>query len=248
MPRTTKKDLEEQLSQYKEWLERSEKRCQELVKNAEIEFANSVTKKQMEEQLKLYKNLYELAEKHNANERKWKYRMPDTIRKIYEDNKAFMEGWSEADYEVGITKWYDTRYLKKENTELLDQKQELQGLVDAKDLAVRRRDELIKGYIEQIISLEAEKQVILDASKGMLPSMDTAAARLAEYKEENRLLKDRLHAMQMDMAEPEHAKSSYEALERELKIAKEQLSIAEDTIRKQEEHIQALKEEKDISI
>ena len=141
MPKKSKeariRELEEQLENYKEYLEKTTARNRELVEAEEGTFLHSPTYLQMQEEIQFLHNLQKLNDHHLASAKAQIRKADDAYRQTYEDNKRLTDEKADTDYFIGITEnWRDARDYQKLKTD----NAMLQGKIEQKDIAIADRD------------------------------------------------------------------------------------------------------------
>lgn len=98
--------LEAELKQYKEWLAKQEEIIKRMRERGEDSFMNSPTFIQMQDRIKFLEAAYKSQQiGYVGIQGRWK-RFEESERKLYDDNKAFLEHDGDSDYFVGITECY----------------------------------------------------------------------------------------------------------------------------------------------
>lgn len=98
--------LEAELKQYKEWLANQEEINKRMRERGEDSFMNSPTFIQMQDRIKFLEAAYKSQQiGYVGIQGRWK-RFEESERKLYDDNKAFLEHDGDSDYFVGITECY----------------------------------------------------------------------------------------------------------------------------------------------
>lgn len=142
--------LEAELKQYKEWLANQEEIIKRMRENGENSFLNSATYIQMKEQISFLDSCNKLSEIGRVNaEGRWK-KFSDNDRKVYEDNKAFLEHDGDSDYFIGIIECYreiNEVHRYKDKAESLEGK--IQGY---KDIIAERDKEIerLQGVVAEL--------------------------------------------------------------------------------------------------
>lgn len=142
--------LENELSKYKNWLAIQEEINKRMHDNGENSFLNSATYLQMKEQIEFLDNCNKLSEIGRVNaEGRWK-KFSDNERKLYEDNKAFLEHDGDSDYFIGIIECFreiNEVHKYKDETKSLEGK--IQGY---KDIIAERDKEIerLQGIVAEL--------------------------------------------------------------------------------------------------
>ena len=146
--------LQAELENYKEWTATQEEIIKRLRENGENSFLNSATYIQLQEELKFYKNCNNLSEIGRVNaEGRWS-KFSDSERKLYEDNKAFLEHDGDSDYFIGIIECY--REINEVH-KYKDEAKSLEGKIQGYKDIIAERDEEIKRLQGVIAELKHEQ-------------------------------------------------------------------------------------------
>lgn len=156
MPQKSKqariRELENELSMYKEFLEKTNERNRELVDAEEGTFLHSPTYLQMKEQLRFLENLVKLDESHLAEQKKAAKKADSAFLQVYEDNKRLLAAHTDIDYFIGITEnWHNALEYKKISERII----ELEAKTEQMELFIADRDK----EIERLHIILSEKQM-----------------------------------------------------------------------------------------
>lgn len=152
--------LEQELQDYKKYLKTSEDLVKKLRDQAEDSFLSSATFIQMQDRIQWLELVAKSSEmsRIEATGRTKKY--SDLDRKLYADNKKFLEHDGESDYFIGIIECYEeiNEVLKFKNQTLA-----LEGQVNEYKDIIAERDKEIERLQEEIANLKHEcpKRTIL---------------------------------------------------------------------------------------
>lgn len=168
--------LEAELKQYKEWLAKQEEIIKRMRDNGENSFLNSATYIQMKEKISFLDNCNKLSEIGRVNaEGRWK-KFSDNDRKLYEDNKAFLEHDGDSDYFIGIIECY------REINELHKYKDEAKSL-----------EGKIQGYKDIIAERDKEIERLQGVVAELKHEQPTTALSNSEAEELKRQLSEAIH-------------------------------------------------------
>lgn len=142
--------LQAELENYKEYLARSEELVKRLRENGENSYMNSITFIQMQERIKFLEAAYKSSEIEHVNiQGRWK-KFSDSERKLYEDNKAFLEHEGDSDYFIGIIDCYreinEVHKYKDEAKSLEGKIQGYKDLIENRDKEIER----LQGIIAEL--------------------------------------------------------------------------------------------------
>ena len=156
---TKTQKLEQDLELYKELLMKRDELVHRLQENREYSFLNSPTYIQLQERIRFLEGSAKLSEIGRANaEGRWN-RYSDYDRKLYEDNKAFLEHDGKSDYFVGIIDCYrDLLEINKYKSEAATAVGKIQGykdIISERDAEIER---LQKELAECQFKLTAESE------------------------------------------------------------------------------------------
>ena len=144
---TKTQKLEQDLALYKEFLMQRDELVRKLQENGEYSFLNSPTYIQMQEKIRFLEGSAKLSEIGRVNaEGRWN-RFSDYDRKLYEDNKAFLEHEGDSDYFVGIIDCYrDLLEINKYKNEAATATGKIQGYKNI----ISERDEEIERLQKEL--------------------------------------------------------------------------------------------------
>lgn len=172
--------LENELSKYKNWLAIQEEINKRMHDNGENSFLNSATYLQMKEQIEFLDNCNKLSEIGRVNaEGRWK-KFSDNERKLYEDNKAFLEHDGDSDYFIGIIECFreiNEVHKYKDETKSLEGK--IQGYKDI----IAERDKEIEWLQGIVAELKHEQPTTTTLSPDMQREYDEAIELRDLYKD-----------------------------------------------------------------
>lgn len=172
--------LENELSKYKNWLAIQEEINKRMHDNGENSFLNSATYLQMKEQIEFLDNCNKLSEIRRVNaEGRWK-KFSDNERKLYEDNKAFLEHDGDSDYFIGIIECFgeiNEVHKYKDETKSLEGK--IQGYKDI----IAERDKEIERLQGIVAELKHEQPTTTTLSPDMQREYDEAIKLRDLYKD-----------------------------------------------------------------
>ena len=172
--------LENELSKYKNWLAIQEEINKRMHDNGENSFLNSATYLQMKEQIEFLDNCNKLSEIGRVNaEGRWK-KFSDNERKLYEDNKAFLEHDGDSDYFIGIIECFreiNEVHKYKDETKSLEGK--IQGYKDI----IAERDKEIERLQGIVAELKHEQPTTTTLSPDMQREYDEAIELRDLYKD-----------------------------------------------------------------
>lgn len=172
--------LENELSKYKNWLVIQEEINKRMHDNGENSFLNSATYLQMKEQIEFLDNCNKLSEIGRVNaEGRWK-KFSDNERKLYEDNKAFLEHDGDSDYFIGIIECFreiNEVHKYKDETKSLEGK--IQGYKDI----IAERDKEIERLQGIVAELKHEQPTTTTLSPDMQREYDEAIELRDLYKD-----------------------------------------------------------------
>lgn len=210
--------LQAELENYKKWLAQQDEIIKRLRENGENSFLNSSTYIQLQEELKFYKNCNNLSEIGRVNaEGRWS-KFSDSERKLYEDNKAFLEHDGDSDYFIGIIECY------KEINEVhryMDEAKSLEGKIQGYKDIIAERDEVIERLHGIIAELKHEQPITTTLSPDMQHNYDEAIRLRDLYegwykdlKTKNESLEEEIESLKLQVsAEPTTENISDEELE-----------------------------------
>lgn len=147
--------------------------------NGEASLLNSPTYAQMQERIKFLDNCNKLSEIGRANAEGKVKKFSDSEKKLYEDNKAFLEHDGESDYFVGIIECY------REINEVRRYKEEcdnLEGKIKGYKDIISERDEEIER-LQGIIADLQQNQPATAPSEDMQRELDETIRDRDWYKE-----------------------------------------------------------------
>lgn len=154
--------LQTELENYKKWNAQQEEVIKRLRDNGENSFLNSSTYLQMKERIEFLDNCNKLSEIGRVNaEGRWS-KFSDSERKLYEDNKAFLEHDGDSDYFIGIIECY------KEINEVhkyMDEVKSLEGKIQGYKDIIAERDEEIERLHGIIAELKHEQPTTATSSE-----------------------------------------------------------------------------------
>lgn len=132
--------LEEQVKQRDEWLKKQEEVIKRMRDKAEDSFLNSPTYLQMKEKIDFLDNCNKLSELARVNAEGRFSKFSEKDRKIYEDNKAFLEHEGDTDYFIGIIECHRELY---EIHKYMNEVKSLEGKIKGyKDIISERNTEI----------------------------------------------------------------------------------------------------------
>ena len=171
--------LEAELNQYKEWLANQEETIKRMRNNGENSFLNSATYIQMKEQISFLDSCNKLSEIGRVNaEGRWK-KFSESDRKLYEDNKAFLEHDGDSDYFIGIIECYrEINEVRKYKDEAKSLEGKIQGYKDI----IAERDKEIERLQGIIAELKHEQPTTTTLSPDMQREYDEAIRLRDLYK------------------------------------------------------------------
>ena len=217
---TKPQKLEQELELYKELLMKRDELVYSMQKNGETSFLNSPTYLQLQEKIRFLEGSAKLSEIGRANaEGRWS-RFSELDRKLYEDNKAFLEHEGDSDYFVGIVDCYrDLLEINKYKNESATASGRIQGYKDI----ISERDEEIERLQKEL----AECQFKL----------------AARSKEEDTIpLSDDITYEKRSREESYHL-SKIERLEEQVSYYKKQLEKSEKDNEKLRDRVETLRSE-----
>lgn len=171
--------LEAELKQYKEWLAKQEEIIKRMRDNGENSFLNSATYIQMKEQISFLDSCNKLSEIGRVNaEGRWK-KFSDNDRKVYEDNKAFLEHDGDSDYFIGIIECY--REINEVH-KYKDEAKSLEGKIQGYKDIIAERDKEIERLQGVVAELKHEQPTTTALSPDMQREYDEAIEDRDRYK------------------------------------------------------------------
>lgn len=157
MPKKSKeariRELEEQLENYKEYLDKTTARNRELVDAEEGTFLHSPTYLQMQEEIKFLQNLQKLNDHHLASAKAQIRKADDAYRQTYNDNKRLTDEKADTEYFIGLTEnWRSAQeYQKLKNDNAV-----LQGKIEQKDISIANRDAEIERLRHELAVIKLQ--------------------------------------------------------------------------------------------
>lgn len=172
-------ELKAQIEEQKATILKQDEIITRMQVNGEASLLNSPTYAQMQEKIKFLEGCNKLSEIGRANAEGKVKRFSDSEKKLYEDNKAFLEHDGESDYFVGIIECY------REINEVRRYKEEcdsLEGKLKAhKDIIAEREKEIER--LQGIIADLQQNQPATAPSEDMQRELDNAIWHRDYYKE-----------------------------------------------------------------
>lgn len=192
--------------------------------NGEASLLNSPTYAQMQERIKFLDSCNKLSEIGRANAEGKVKKFSDSEKKLYEDNKAFLEHDGENDYFVGIIECY------REINEVRRYKEEcdnLEGKIKGYKDIISERDEEIER-LQGIIADLQQNQPATAPSEDMQRELDNVTRSQNWYKDQydkecdkSKKLSEELEHLKLKLAdEPTTDHISDEELESDIKYEK----------------------------
>lgn len=159
---TKTQKLEQDLELYKELLMKRDELVHRLQENGEHSFLNSPTYVQLQERIRFLEGSAKLSEIGRANaEGRWN-RYSDYDRKLYEDNKAFLEHDGKSDYFVGIIDCYrDLLEINKYKSEAATAVGKIQGykdIISERDAEIERLQKELAECEYKLATISPEKE------------------------------------------------------------------------------------------
>jgi hypothetical protein len=169
------KDLEKKLQSAQDRLEWMSARNSEMVNNAEKEFLHSPTYNKMLQEIEYLKALKCLCENHIYDIKKTMKSSNDTVRQIYNDNKAFYEHRTDDEYFIGITEnWHAANeYIKLQN-----ELRRLESVIEGQEQIIADRDNEI-SRLQEVISGDDAKSM-LSASQNRVSQLESELSLLRQ--------------------------------------------------------------------
>ena len=145
--------LEKEIQDYKKYLQISEETINKLRDQAEDSFLSSATFIQMQDRIQWLELVAKSSEMSRIEAAGRTKKYSDLDRKLYADNKKFLEHDGESDYFIGIIECYEeiNEVLKFKNQTLA-----LEGQVNEYKDIIAERDEEIERLQEEIANLKHE--------------------------------------------------------------------------------------------
>lgn len=145
--------LEQELQEYKKYLKTSEDLVKKLRDQAEDSFLSSATFIQMQDRIQWLELVAKSSEMSRIEAAGRMKKYSDLDRKLYDDNKKFLEHDGESDYFIGIIECFEeiNEVLKYKN-----QTSALEGQVNEYKDIIAERDEEIERLQEEIANLKHE--------------------------------------------------------------------------------------------
>lgn len=163
--------LQAELEKYKGYLTQQDETIKQLRDNGEDSFLNSATYIQLQEELKFYKNCNNLSEIGRVNAEGRLNKFSDNEKKLYEDNKAFLEHDGDSDYFIGIIECY--REINEVH-KYKDEAKSLEGKIQGYKDIIAERDEEIKRLQSTVAELKHEQSTTTTLSPDMQQEYDQA--------------------------------------------------------------------------
>ena len=173
-------ELKAQIEEQKATILKQDEIITRMQVNGEASLLNSPTYAQMQEKIKFLEGCNKLSEIGRANAEGKVKRFSDSEKKLYEDNKAFLEHDGESDYFVGIIECY------REINEVRRYKEEcdsLEGKLKAHKDIIAERDKEIER-LQGIIADLQQNQPATALSEDMQRELDNAIWHRDHYKNE----------------------------------------------------------------
>ena len=173
-------ELKAQIEEQKATILKQDEIITRMQVNGEASLLNSPTYAQMQEKIKFLEGCNKLSEIGRANAEGKVKRFSDSEKKLYEDNKAFLEHDGESDYFVGIIECY------REINEVRRYKEEcdsLEGKLKAHKDIIAERDKEIER-LQGIIADLQQNQPATAPSEDMQRELDNAIWHRDHYKNE----------------------------------------------------------------
>lgn len=173
-------ELKAQIENLRALMLEQDKRIAIMQENGEASFLNSPTYMQLQKQIKDLESRCKLNEINLVSAKGRKKEASDYEKKLYEDNKAFLEHDGDSDYFIGIIDCY------REINEVRRYKEEcdnLQGKIEAYKDIISERDEEIKRLQDEVAELQFEKSTTTAPSEEMQRELDEAIRDRDCYKE-----------------------------------------------------------------
>lgn len=171
-------ELKAQIEEQKATILKQDEIITRMQVNGEASLLNSPTYAQMQEKIKFLEGCNKLSEIGRANAEGKVKRFSDSEKKLYEDNKAFLEHDGESDYFVGIIECY------REINEVRRYKEEcdsLEGKLKAHKDIIAERDKEIER-LQGIIADLQQNQPATAPSEDMQRELDEAIRMRNWYK------------------------------------------------------------------
>lgn len=171
-------ELKAQIEEQKATILKQDEIITRMQVNGEASLLNSPTYAQMQEKIKFLEGCNKLSEIGRANAEGKVKRFSDSEKKLYEDNKAFLEHDGENDYFVGIIECY------REINEVRRYKEEcdsLEGKLKAHKDIIAERDKEIER-LQGIIADLQQNQPATAPSEDMQRELDEAIRMRNWYK------------------------------------------------------------------
>lgn len=205
--------LQMELENYKKWLAQSEETIQKMREKGEESFLNSPTYIQMKEKIDFLEKCNKLSEIGRVNAEGRCKRFSELDRKLYEDNKTFLEHNGDSEYFIGIIECYkEINEVHKYKNEAKSLEGRIQGY---KDIIVER-DEEIKRLQSVIADLMYEQ------------TTDTAISfdeiQQKEYDQVIREMNVYKNRLERETEDHQKEKDKSQKLEKEIQNLKLQLS------------------------
>lgn len=173
-------ELKAQIEEQKATILKQDEIITRIQVNGEASLLNSPTYAQMQEKIKFLESCNKLSEIGRANAEGKVKRFSDSEKKLYEDNKAFLEHDGESDYFVGIIDCY------REINEVRRYKEEcdsLEGKLKAHKDIIAERDKEIER-LQCIIADLQQNQPATAPSEDMQRELDNVTKSQNWYKDQ----------------------------------------------------------------
>lgn len=173
-------ELKAQIEEQKATILKQDEIITRMQVNGEASLLNSPTYAQMQEKIKFLEDCNKLSEIGRANAEGKVKRFSDSEKKLYEDNKTFLEHDGESDYFVGIIECY------REINEVRRYKEEcdsLEGKLKAHKDIIAERDKEIER-LQGIIADLQQNQPATAPSEDMQRELDNVTRSQNWYKDQ----------------------------------------------------------------
>lgn len=207
--------LEEQVKQRDEWLKNQEEIIKRMRERGEDSFLNSPTFIQMKDRIDFLDNCNKLSEIARVNAEGRFNKFSESDRKLYEDNKAFLEHEGDSDYFIGITECHRELY------EIHKYKDEVKSL-----------EGKIKGYKEIISERDKEIERLQGVNAELKHKQPTTTALSPDSK-----LKDRLEDAERQLQE---TRNNYNSMNKIAEIETQRRYEVEDKVKELKNRIAEL--------
>lgn len=171
--------LEKKIADQRAIIERQNELITRMQANGEDSFLNSPTYMQMEEKITFLDNCNKLSELGRVNAEGRVRKFDESDKKVYEDNKAFLEHDGDSDYFIGIIECYkDINEVRKYK----DESKTLEGKIQGYKDIIAERDKEIER-LQGIVADLKHEQPATTPSEDMQRELDEAIRLRNLYKD-----------------------------------------------------------------